>query len=320
MSIYYTYLVKCVPTGEYYYGVRYSIDSNPSELWKTYFTSSNLVKARIEEYGKDSFIYEIRKLFTNSSDARIWEHKVISKMNMINRPDFMNKSNGILFSSRSNRKNHIMVQIIESGKYKFVTIDKAMGLIDEGKAIRKGKPKSQETKDAISKSHKGKKKTKEHINKIATSQRGIRRKTWEEQYGKEAAEKRKNIASKKFTGATTSLKGKTYEEILGKEKASKIKKLRSNQLTENNPSKNMKGKTYNELYGKREADRLRKIRSKTGLSNRKSYKMYHNNFLVYQGNREGISSICLSITGKKLSNILYDTAMQEKYKITIVKV
>lgn len=45
MSIFYTYLIKCIPTGEYYYGVRYSVNSNPDELQKTYFTSSKVVKS-----------------------------------------------------------------------------------------------------------------------------------------------------------------------------------------------------------------------------------------------------------------------------------
>ena len=58
--------IKHNPTNTLYYGVQYSKNCNPTNLWKTYFTSSEYVSSLIKEYGKDSFSYEIRKTFTGT--------------------------------------------------------------------------------------------------------------------------------------------------------------------------------------------------------------------------------------------------------------
>lgn len=59
----YVYRLVCKPTGQYYIGYRMSnirLGRTPiQDLWKYYFSSSNYVKALIQEYGKDSFDYEI---------------------------------------------------------------------------------------------------------------------------------------------------------------------------------------------------------------------------------------------------------------------
>lgn len=86
----YTYLIKHIPTNQFYYGVRYSKNCNPSDLWKTYFTSSKKVKKLIEQYGKDSFVYEIRKTFDNVEDAQNWEKRVLMRMKIPHREDFLN--------------------------------------------------------------------------------------------------------------------------------------------------------------------------------------------------------------------------------------
>ena len=86
----YTYRIQFIPTGEYYYGVKYAKDCNPEDLWKKYFTSSKKVKKLINKYGKDSFLYEIRKLFDNSADAILWEHRVNSRVK--NWPNYLNES------------------------------------------------------------------------------------------------------------------------------------------------------------------------------------------------------------------------------------
>lgn len=80
MSIPYTYRVKFIPTGEYYYGVRYSKTCDPSDLWMTYFTSCKKVHKLIEEFGKDSFTTEIRKIFETKEAAIAWEERVTRKV------------------------------------------------------------------------------------------------------------------------------------------------------------------------------------------------------------------------------------------------
>ena len=72
----YTYRIQFIPTGEYYYGVRFAKNCNPSDLWAKYFTSSKKIKSLIKKFGKDSFSFEIRKIFKNSNSAILWEHRV----------------------------------------------------------------------------------------------------------------------------------------------------------------------------------------------------------------------------------------------------
>ena len=88
----YTYLIKCVPNNTYYYGVRYAKNCNPSDLLNTYFTSSKHVKNLIFEYGIENFEFSIRKVFNDVKLAQKWESKVLKRMNVVKRSDFINKT------------------------------------------------------------------------------------------------------------------------------------------------------------------------------------------------------------------------------------
>lgn len=90
----FTYCLTFLPTGERYYGVRYAKDCHPSQLWTTYFTSSETIKALIEEYGEDSFTFEIRKTFVTREQACSWETKFLTKIDAANHPDWLNDHNG----------------------------------------------------------------------------------------------------------------------------------------------------------------------------------------------------------------------------------
>ena len=96
-SIPFTYLLKHIPTNKYYYGVRYRKGCHPKDLWKTYFTSSKKVKSLIKKYGKKSFIFEIRKTFKTQQQALNWEHKVLKKMKVVYRNDFLNQTDNKCF-------------------------------------------------------------------------------------------------------------------------------------------------------------------------------------------------------------------------------
>jgi hypothetical protein len=93
MSIYsaYTYFLHHKPTNTYYYGVRWQnikLKRTPEQdFWKLYFTRSSRVKYLIEKYGKDTFEFEIRKMFCNSQLARKWETKVLRRMKVLAKPD-----------------------------------------------------------------------------------------------------------------------------------------------------------------------------------------------------------------------------------------
>jgi hypothetical protein len=88
----FTYLVKHIPTNRYYYGVKFKKGCHPNDLWTKYFTSSKKVKGLIRKYGKKSFKFEIRKTFKTAKQAMAWEFKVLRRMKVVERKDFLNQS------------------------------------------------------------------------------------------------------------------------------------------------------------------------------------------------------------------------------------
>ena len=95
-SIYtpFTYCLTFHLTGQRYYGVRYAKGCHPDQLWTSYFTSSETIKALIEEYGEDSFIFEVRKTFVTREQACSWETKFLTKINAAKHSGWLNDHNG----------------------------------------------------------------------------------------------------------------------------------------------------------------------------------------------------------------------------------
>lgn len=91
MHVPYTYLIGWKELRKFYYGVRYSKGCHPSDLFVEYFTSSDIVKKTISEHGIPDII-QIRKTFHDSRKARQWETKVLKKMNVVKRNDFLNQT------------------------------------------------------------------------------------------------------------------------------------------------------------------------------------------------------------------------------------
>jgi hypothetical protein len=79
----YTYLLHHKPTNKWYYGVRYKNGCDPKDFWVEYFTSSDLVHSLIDEYGEDSFEFEIRQTFNDLNKALLWEEKVLRRMQVL---------------------------------------------------------------------------------------------------------------------------------------------------------------------------------------------------------------------------------------------
>src|SRR5271157_105028 len=94
MNTPYTYFLRCKPTGEKYYGVRYARGCDPADLWKTYFSSSRQVFQRIQQYGKDGFEFEVRKIFATAALAQSWEEKVLRRLDALHRTDCRNQNVG----------------------------------------------------------------------------------------------------------------------------------------------------------------------------------------------------------------------------------
>lgn len=93
----YTYLVRCTVTGQKYYGVRYGEQCCPTQLWTTYFTSSKNVHSLIEQHGVDQFSVSIRKTFVDTEKARRWEHKVLRRLKVCSRTDWINQTDNVAF-------------------------------------------------------------------------------------------------------------------------------------------------------------------------------------------------------------------------------
>jgi hypothetical protein len=128
----YYYLIRHKPSGKLYAGSQYGKNSDPNNLWETYFTSSKLVKELIEKDGVDSFEIEYVDC---RPDAREYEQKYLMAMyEKYGREEFLerflnrNLSPGILLTDESiekaNEKRKISNSIsakklIEEGRHNF---------------------------------------------------------------------------------------------------------------------------------------------------------------------------------------------------------
>jgi DNA primase large subunit len=91
-NIPYTYLIGWSNNKKFYYGVRYSKNCHPSDLFISYFTSSKHVKHYIKKYGNPDII-QVRKTFKTINEAIAWENRVLQKINAKQNKNFLNASN-----------------------------------------------------------------------------------------------------------------------------------------------------------------------------------------------------------------------------------
>jgi methionine synthase I (cobalamin-dependent) len=146
----FTYLIKHIPTGKVYYGLRYAKKCNPSDLWTTYFTSSYDVKKLIEQDGKDAFLFEVRKTFTDIKHAIEWEKRVLRRMKVIKRADFINRNipgSSMFAHSEETKEKMRKPKPVGFG-------EKLKG--NKHATVTKGIPKTKEHAENISKGKKGK--------------------------------------------------------------------------------------------------------------------------------------------------------------------
>ena len=90
----YTYLIGWTEYNKWYYGVRYARNCDPSDLWKSYKTSSKYVKRFYNKHG-DPDVIKIRRTFDNIEKARYWEHKVLKRMKILKDERFLNKTDNM---------------------------------------------------------------------------------------------------------------------------------------------------------------------------------------------------------------------------------
>lgn len=88
----YTYLIGWSKLNKWYYGLRYARNCKPEELWINYFTSSKHVHTFRKEHGEPDVI-QIRKVFDFKEKAILWEHNVLTRLNVIENEKWLNKTN-----------------------------------------------------------------------------------------------------------------------------------------------------------------------------------------------------------------------------------
>lgn len=85
----YTYLIGWSKQSQYYYGCRYAKNCHPSDLWVSYFTSSNYVSLLREAFG-DPDIIQIRRVFETREECVRHEARVLKRI--VGRRHFINKN------------------------------------------------------------------------------------------------------------------------------------------------------------------------------------------------------------------------------------
>jgi len=104
----YTYYLYHIPTAKKYYGYRFANKCEAEQdLWSTYFSSSELVKELIKEYGKESFRAEVRKLFDTREEAHEYEQRFLHKVKAVESKEWLNRAyaNSSFYSVQFGNKN-----------------------------------------------------------------------------------------------------------------------------------------------------------------------------------------------------------------------
>lgn len=201
MTTPYTYLIGWSHLNMYYYGRRTAVGCRPSDLWTSYFTSSQYVKRMRQLHGEPDII-TVRKIFSNAHDCAVWENTVLRRLGAARATNFINRTNGDIYFDATGT---VAVTVISTGESCSVTVDEfqinrhlykhhAEGRIhaiviatgepitlstDEFHSHRhlykhrsEGRPLPPETCAKMSASHKGIKKSEQHKQNIANALRG----------------------------------------------------------------------------------------------------------------------------------------------------
>lgn len=89
----YTYLVGWSHLNKWYYGRRTAKNCHPDEFWVKYFTSSDPVNRFRNMHGEPDIV-EIRKTFSTVEQCKLWETRVLKRINAKHNDLFLNESNG----------------------------------------------------------------------------------------------------------------------------------------------------------------------------------------------------------------------------------
>jgi len=194
----FVYLIGWKNLDTWYCGVRYKHGCHPSDLWKTYFTSSKHVKNFRKLHGEPDHI-EILKEFDNFQDAYNYEQEKLKEFDVLNKNNWLNKRVGYKFKygpltdeikrkiSNSNIGKHYRVCSEETklkirlkllGRPRVPHTEESKRKMSESK---KGKSVSFETKQKIAHALTGRKQSEETKQKRANSHKGTTHKKFSEE-------------------------------------------------------------------------------------------------------------------------------------------
>lgn len=124
----YVYLIIHKTSGKMYYGSRYSSDCDPSDLWVTYFSSSKIIHELIDVYGKEDFVYKVRKTFKNKDEALDHEFKVLRRTQLHKHKDYLNRNISTGFNGTFKKGEAISISNKELDKVLRWPVDKDIPL------------------------------------------------------------------------------------------------------------------------------------------------------------------------------------------------
>jgi hypothetical protein len=185
----YTYLIGWAEQNKFYYGVRYALNCEPSDLMTTYFTSSPKVSEMIESHGLPNIV-QVRKIFTDTKRARLWEHKVLRRMKVIKSKKWLNKTDNKSIEPQIGPMNHMFGKFGElSHRFGAILPEESKKIIGEKSRMKKGnmpsafgqkmreivtgRKKKDSTKEKISESLTGRKLSDEHKKNISLNHHDV---------------------------------------------------------------------------------------------------------------------------------------------------
>lgn len=179
----YTYLIGWPELDRWYYGSRYAIGCDPSDLWVKYFTSSKQVAEFRKVHGEPT-VRIVRKVFQDTISVRLWEHRVLKKLKVINSDRWLNKTDNKAIAPMLGELNPMFGLTGQlSHRFGATLSDESKKVIGEKSRLKKGKmPEGfsekmrtivtgrklkESTKRNISKSLTGREFTEEHKSNIS---------------------------------------------------------------------------------------------------------------------------------------------------------
>jgi hypothetical protein len=231
MSIYtpYFYVIQDTRNGMYYAGSKWGKGANPEMFMVEggYTTSSQIVNAIIQQCGLHTFVIRRIKPFRTRDDAFRYETRFLRKINARKNRTFYNAHNNdgmfnpdkmadYMFEkygvAHYNQTNDARKRLSENNPFKGTKgFFSGKNHTSESKArigaASKSRPKSEETRQKLSRSHVGKKHSRETREKISQLQKGVRVGENNSFFGKKHRDSSKEIMSSRKQGRFTVTNG-----------------------------------------------------------------------------------------------------------------